>query len=196
MRGTKLQAEGRVTSLVRILLDGAATWDVREFVAQEERNPESPWFLQEGEQPRSYAGIMKCLRTAKQVVAAEGNDDREQLLRQHIAKRNTVYAKAMESGDLRAALACLDSQAKLLGLFPKEKTPNDKGQLPSLAVLVQAVINSEKQTVETKAALVVKGSDDEERSPSGITETHFGDQALPRELGLLREHVLQDPGIE
>ncbi|MBX9681419.1 MAG: hypothetical protein K2X38_21910 [Gemmataceae bacterium] len=110
------------------MLDGAATWDVCEFVAQEEKNPESPWFMQSGEQPRGYAAVMKVLRQAKAVIAAEGIGDREQLLQLHIAKRQAVYAKALEQGDMRAALACLDSEAKILGLFPKEQARTGKAR--------------------------------------------------------------------
>ena len=43
-------------------------------------------------------------------------------MRRHLAQRRNLYAKAVSAGDVRTALAVLDSEAKMLRLFP---TPED-----------------------------------------------------------------------
>ena len=46
---------------------------------------------------------------------------RRQSLVKHLARRDDLYAKAVNAGDLRTALAIADSEAKLRRLFPAEK---------------------------------------------------------------------------
>ena len=46
---TKAQVEARVTEIVRIRLDGAEIWDVREYVREKEQEGGSPWQLAEGQ---------------------------------------------------------------------------------------------------------------------------------------------------
>ena len=45
---------------------------------------------------------------------------RKKLLRQHLALRLNLCAKAVGVGDVRTAFACLDSAAKMLGLYPDQ----------------------------------------------------------------------------
>jgi hypothetical protein len=45
---------------------------------------------------------------------------RRKLFRRHLAQRRHLYAKAVSQGDVRAALACLDSEAVMLGLRDAE----------------------------------------------------------------------------
>jgi hypothetical protein len=53
MKPTKAQVEARVTEILRIRLDGAEMWDVREYVREKEKEEGSVWQLAEGQKPLS-----------------------------------------------------------------------------------------------------------------------------------------------
>ena len=62
-----------------------------------------------------------CAHIAKadELQAVSCRASRKKLTRRHLAQRRNLYAKAVSQGDVRAALAVLDSEAKLLDLYPK-----------------------------------------------------------------------------
>jgi hypothetical protein len=132
-RAPKELVDARVQDLLRIILDGAEEgWDLCEFVREREAEEGSPWHLAEGEKPLSYSQIRRYAARAERLIAESCRASRKRLLRRHLARRRNLYAKACLQGDVRAALACLDSEADLLGLFaPKKIAPtNPKGDLP------------------------------------------------------------------
>jgi hypothetical protein len=53
---------------------------------------------------------------AEKLISESCRASRKRLLRRHLARRRSLYSKAVLQGDVRAALACLDSEAELLGL--------------------------------------------------------------------------------
>ncbi len=114
----------RVEELVRVLLDGAEeSWDVCEFVRDQEKEPGSAWEVKDGEKPLSYSQIRRYVVKADKLIGESCRASRKKLLRRHLAKRRNLYAKAVSQGDVRAALAVLDSEAKLLDLFPTKDAP-------------------------------------------------------------------------
>lgn len=120
-RPTKAIVARRVEELVRILLDGAEPgWDICEFVREKEQEKGSVWQLAPGAKPLSASQIRRYVARAYKLIGESGRAQTKKLLRRHLAQRRNLYAKAVSQGDIRAALACLDSEAKLAGLIDHE----------------------------------------------------------------------------
>jgi hypothetical protein len=129
-RADKAQVAKRIDDVLRIRLDGAEFWDVREFVREKEKEKGSAWFLPEGEEPLSDGQIRRYQQKADRLMLQSHERNRKKLFRRHLAQRRNLYARATTTGDIRTALACLDSEADLLGLYPPKKvaptTPDGK----------------------------------------------------------------------
>src|SRR5262245_731680 len=111
----------RVDEVLRIRLDGAQFWDVREFVREKEKQEGSAWFVGEGGKPLSDSQIRRYQTQADKLLEQAHERSRRKLFRRHLAQRRHLYARAVTSGDLRTALACTQDEAKLLGLYPAER---------------------------------------------------------------------------
>lgn len=117
-KATKAQAMLRVTEVLRIRLSGAKLWDVTEYVSEAEQTEGSPWQLAEGETPLTERQIARYVEKADALIAESTRQSRKRSLARHLAQRADLYAKAVNAGDIRTALAVLDSEAKLRRLFP------------------------------------------------------------------------------
>jgi hypothetical protein len=120
MKATAATIRARVEDVLRIRLDGAQAWDVREYVRAQERAGAEPWAIPDGGKPLSDSQLRRYGQRADELVRESCRAHRGKLLREHIAQRRHLYARAVQAGDLRTALAVLDSLAKLLALFPSE----------------------------------------------------------------------------
>jgi hypothetical protein len=120
MKATAATIQARVEDILRIRLDGAQPWDVREYVRARERAGAAPWAIPEGGKPLSDSQLRRYGRRADEMVRDSCRANRGKLLREQIAQRRKLYARAAGAGDTRTALAVLDSLARLLGLFPSE----------------------------------------------------------------------------
>ena len=118
VKPTKAQVLLRTEEILRIRLDGAEIWDVREYVREKEREKGSLWELAEGEKPMSDSQLWRYIAKSDGLIALSCRASRKKLLRRHLAQRRNILAKALSQGDLRAALAAADSEARLLDLFP------------------------------------------------------------------------------
>ena len=122
-RATKAQTEARVNDLICIILDGAEPgWDLCEFVREQEQEEGSNWYVADGEKPLSYSQIRRYAEKAEERIVKSTRTSRKRQLRLQVAHRRNLHAKAVRQGDIRAALACKDSEAKLLGLFDVDLT--------------------------------------------------------------------------
>jgi hypothetical protein len=130
--------EARVTEILRVRLDGAEIWDVREYVREQEQTDGSPWKLDEGQRPLSDSQLWRYIARADKLAAEGCRASRKKLLRRHLAQRRNIVGKAMSAGDYRAALAALRDEAELLNLYPPKRiapvTPDGtKAWQPALA---------------------------------------------------------------
>jgi hypothetical protein len=116
---TKAQVEARLLEIVRIRLDGAEIWDVREYVHEAEQTEGSPWKLADDQKPLSDSQLWRYMARADKQIAESCRASRKKLLRRHLAQRRNVLGKAMSAGDYRTALAALRDEAELLGLYPR-----------------------------------------------------------------------------
>jgi hypothetical protein len=126
-KANKALIEARVTELLRLRLDGAEFWAVREYVREKEREDGSLWQLDEGEKSLSDSQLCRYLARVDQRIADSCHASRKKLLRRHLARRRSLYGKAVAQGDIRAALACLRDEAELEGLYGDEVTRQLEG---------------------------------------------------------------------
>ena len=118
---TKAVTARRVEEILRIRLDGAEFWDVREYAREMEQTAGSIWELAPDAKPLSDGQLRRYVARADKLVVESCRAHRKKLIRKHAAQRRNLYAKAVSAGDFRAALAALDSEAKLLDLYPAAK---------------------------------------------------------------------------
>ena len=108
----------RLNEIIRISLDGATSIDIHEYVREQEAAEGSIW---QSEFPLSKSQINRYVKRAWEAIHETAEVSRKRLFRRHLAQRRALYAKAVGQGDTRAALACLDSECLLLGLFPEKR---------------------------------------------------------------------------
>jgi predicted phage terminase large subunit-like protein len=118
MRATEPIIRQRVEDVLRIRLDGAEGWDVRRYVAEQEAAGAPPWTIPEGGKPLSERQIRYYVAAADKLMDESCRQSRRKRLRRHLAQRRALFARAVNKGDERTALAVLRDEAELLGLYP------------------------------------------------------------------------------
>jgi hypothetical protein len=131
VNASKAKTAQRVEEFVRIKLDGAEPFDLRPYVSEQQAVPGSPWELAGGKKPLSDRQIRRYAAAADRVIAESCRTSRKRLMRRHLAQRRNLFAKAVNSGDVRAALACLADEAKLLNLYDPPPAPGPKADPPA-----------------------------------------------------------------
>ena len=140
----------RITEVLRIRLDGAAEWDVSEYVREQEQTDGSAWKPRRGEKPLSDRQIRRYIERADALIAASTKESRKRSLVKHLARREAMYAKAMNAGDVRTALAVAQDEAKLRNLYPPKRTElTGKDGRP-----LEAVVTTVELTDDERAAAV------------------------------------------
>jgi hypothetical protein len=122
MKATKAQILTRTEEILRIRLDGAQIYDVREYVRQKEREEGSAWHLAPAAKPLSDSQLWRYMARADKMMAESCRASAKKLHRRHLAQRRHLYGKAVLSGELDTALRVLRDEAELLGLYPPRKT--------------------------------------------------------------------------
>ena len=164
-RAEALRVEQRITDIVRIRLDGAQFYDVREFVREAEQEDGSPWKLGSRDKPLSDGQLRRYVRRADDRIQRIGKGKRSRLIHRHLARREHLYGKAVNAGDVGAALAILKDMAMLRGLYPQQtlklKGSGKGGSIPvtfehdydSLKKLpLDELVRLHRQTLELPAA--------------------------------------------
>jgi hypothetical protein len=116
-RCSEATAELRVNELLRIRLDGAEWWDVLEYVKEKVAAKDPVW----GKRMLSRSQLFDYLRKVKELVAESCKQDRQEQVNEAIAIRRNLLAKAVQQGDVRAALACARDESELRGIYPPRK---------------------------------------------------------------------------
>src|SRR5262249_14722515 len=122
MKANKATVRARVEDILRVLLDGAQPWQIRQYVAEQEAAGEPPWTVPEGGKPLSERQIRRYCDQADRLIASACRTHRKKLLRRHVARRESLYARAVNKGDERTALAVLRDLGELQGLYGDETT--------------------------------------------------------------------------
>jgi hypothetical protein len=115
MKATKAVVKQRVEEVFRLRLGGAGFADILQHASA----PEQAWGVSERQ-------LWNYIAAADRLIEERFDAKAPHLLNLHLLRRNQLYAHAVGAGDFRTALAVLDSEAKLEGLFPPTKiAPTD-----------------------------------------------------------------------
>jgi hypothetical protein len=121
MKSTKAEMRKRVEEVFKLRLAGAEFADILQHASA----PEQAWGVSERQ-------LWNYVAAADKLIAERFDAKAPHLLNRHLLQRRALYAHAMGAGDFRTALACLQDEAKLEGLYPPTKvaptTPD--GQAP------------------------------------------------------------------
>jgi hypothetical protein len=118
MKASKATVQARVEDVLRIRLDGAEFWQVREYAREQRQVAGSVW---ESERPLSDGQLWRYIARSDKLIAESCRASRKRLLRRHLAQRRNLYARAVAAGDVRTALACARDEADLQGLYPPKR---------------------------------------------------------------------------
>lgn len=159
-RATEAQTEKRIEELLAIRLDGAELWDVREYVREKVAAHDPVW----GKNPLSDSQLYRYLQRVDSHISESCKEARSKLLRRHLAQRRRLYARAVNVGDVRAALAALRDEAELLDLYPK---PEDE-------------LRKEVESLKRELAELTKNHDGDSITPDGTRPTSAVDTEAER----------------
>jgi hypothetical protein len=139
MRATEATIRARVDDILRVLLDGAQPWDIRQYVADQVAKGEPPWTVPDGGKPLSERQIRRYCDRADKLIAESCRTNRKKLLRRHLAQLRALSARAVASGQLGVARAIKRDEAELLDLYPAAKVKAQHsgpkgGPIPIIAV--------------------------------------------------------------
>src|SRR5690348_12946882 len=112
-KADRATARARVEDMLRIRLDGAQFFQIREYVREKEAANEYPWAIPDGGRPLSDSQLWRYSQRADAALARSIETDRAELIRQHVGKRRMLYARAVNKGDERTALAAARDEALL-----------------------------------------------------------------------------------
>lgn len=124
-QATRSIVEQRVLALVQLRLDGARGWDLCQFVAEKEQAGEHPWTMGADNKPLCRRSIERYASKADDMIAEMCATVAKHSLSLHLARRESMYGKAMKAGDLQAALAILKDKAALEDLYPAKTTKSE-----------------------------------------------------------------------
>jgi hypothetical protein len=108
MKATKAEITKRVKEVLDLIVAGAEPYEIVQY------SSENGWGVGERQ-------IRKYVTKAYEAIAAATEKDRERLINRHIAQRRNLYARALNLGDLRTALAAAKDEAELLDLYVPKK---------------------------------------------------------------------------
>jgi hypothetical protein len=118
MKADKATIRARVDDILRVILDGAQPWDIRQYVSQRQAAGEPPWTIPEGGNPLSERQIRRYCDIADRWMARASRTHRRNLFRRHVARRERLYGWAVAAGQLNVALAVLRDLGEFQGLYP------------------------------------------------------------------------------
>lgn len=127
-RASKAAYEARIDDVLQLILDGAGRRDIIRFASEKttvqidkdgkETKPSFPWITKHKLSSRQIDTYIADA-TEHMVTACKEAD--KNLIQRHRGRRESLYARAVNSGDLRTALAVIDSLGNLEGVFPTKK---------------------------------------------------------------------------
>jgi hypothetical protein len=129
MKSSKAEVIKRVEEVFKLRLGGAEFADILQYASAPEQN----WQVS----PRQ---IWNYIAAADRLVKERFDAKAEHLLARHLLQRRQLYAHAMGAGDFRTALAVLQDEARLEGLYPPQKIAptNPAGDKPYEGSLTDA----------------------------------------------------------
>jgi hypothetical protein len=143
-----IEVERRVNELLRLRLDGAQHHDLMDYAT------EKGWGVTD-RQIRTY------MQRVDAILIERMEKKRRPVIARHLAQRQALFARAVNAADYRTALAILDSEAKLRGLFPDKDA---KELLKVLGIQAGRIEELEKRLARPGAT---QGADTTAGPPAG-----------------------------
>ena len=109
----------RVDEVIRFRMDGMQLHDLIDHAAQQT----PPWNVSERQ-------LARYIEQADDLISKRVDKSRKRIIGLHLARRDALFARAVNAADLRTALAILDSKARLEGLL------NDARDLKELLKII------------------------------------------------------------
>ena len=109
-KSTLAEVRRRVYEVLKLRLGGAEFADIREYATA----PGQAWNVSDSQ-------LWRYVRAADRLCKRHFDAKADHLLARHLLQRRQLYAHAMGAGDFRTALAVLQDEAKLEGLYPPTK---------------------------------------------------------------------------
>jgi hypothetical protein len=88
--------------------------------------------------------LWRYVAASDRLIERSFEADRGKLLRRHAMQRRALYARALQDGDYRAALAVARDEAELHGLYPGRKVQLSGSKEEPLALRVEALTDAER----------------------------------------------------
>ena len=145
-RADKHTVRQRVSTCVEMILCGKTFRQIFDHAR------EQGWHVRKSQ-------MKKYTRAAHQQIEKASAEERHNLKAFHFARCGMLYRRALEQGDIRAALRCLDSQAKLLGLFdpePRQQQTAQERQAAAANAVDEAIKALQQALGERKAKEAAK----------------------------------------
>jgi hypothetical protein len=109
-KATQTVIRQRIEKVLELRLNGAEFADIVQY-ASAPPAPETPWGVRERQ-------MWNYIRRADELCVERFNANAPHLLNRHLLQRRRLFGHAMDVGDYRTALAVLQDEAKLEGLYP------------------------------------------------------------------------------
>jgi hypothetical protein len=98
----------RIEEVLRIRLDGAQFHDIVQYASEQK------WNVSERQ-------LWNYITRADELLVERQDKNRKKVVARHLAQRQSLYARAVNAGDYRTALAILADETKLRGLYPEKE---------------------------------------------------------------------------
>jgi hypothetical protein len=108
MKSDKATVRKRVEEVLRLRLLGAEFLDIRQHAS------EQGWQVSDRQ-------LWRYIALGDKILAETLDQDRDRLVRRHVAQRRALYARAVAVSDYRTALAVLKDEGELLKLYPPKR---------------------------------------------------------------------------
>ena len=109
----------RVDTVLRLRLDGAQFHDLKAFANDTDAEGKADAARGGPAWNVSDADLWAMIGKADDLLVARAEKDRARAYAVAVARREALYARAVNAGDYSAALGCLKDIAQLQGTYPK-----------------------------------------------------------------------------
>jgi hypothetical protein len=146
-KSTNAVVARRVEAVLRLRIDGATFADIREY-AGNPTPPDTPWGVSDSQ-------LWKYVAASDEMMKEQSKTKAGAYRRLSIGRRESLYARALQAGDYRTALAVLQDLSKLCDHY------TDPKHLRLLAVQIQEIT--------ARLAALGPSSDPTEATLDGLT---------------------------
>src|SRR4051812_17276131 len=130
-RATSAEVAARVEEVLHCRLNGAEFHDLRAYAA------EKGWDVSDRQ-------LWRYVAESDALMERYFEADRGKLLRRHALQRRALYARAVQDGDYRTALAVARDEAELHGLYPGRKVQLSGSKDEPLTLNMEPMTDAER----------------------------------------------------